>query len=123
MAPGWKKLVPPTTEVSWSRVSSSFLHHASYQNGIHHGIEGFFATPNGSYLDTTMVLSAPSLKVSAFAQRGNTEPANCGKELSNVRVPFHMICTPMQTSRNEESLTITFIPAGPMATARRSAKA
>ncbi len=47
----------------------------------------------------------------------------CGRERSNWLTPFHTICTPMQTSRNEVSLTITLVPVGPSTVARRSAKA
>jgi len=43
------------------------------------------------------------------------------KLFSSVLAPFHRICTPMHTSRNDESRKITFIPVGPTAAASRSA--
>ena len=35
--------------------------------------------------------------------------------------PFQKICTPMQTSRNDDNRKITFIPLGPTAAASRDA--
>jgi hypothetical protein len=40
---------------------------------------------------------------------------------ANALIPFQAICTPMQTSRNDESCMITNIAVGPKIRANRSA--
>jgi hypothetical protein len=47
--------------------------------------------------------------------------ATSGIEEMSARRPFHKICTPMQTSRNEDKRTMTVMPVGPRMRARRSA--
>ena len=49
--------------------------------------------------------------------------ANTGNERSSVDNPFQKICTPIQTSRNDDSLMITLIAVAPNAAASRSANA
>ena len=45
------------------------------------------------------------------------------KECTRALTPFHMICTPMQTRRNDESRRVMIMPLSPMTAAMRSAKA
>lgn len=47
---------------------------------------------------------------------------NEARELSNWLAPFHRICTPIHTSRNADSLMITFMPVGPIVAPNRFAK-
>jgi len=58
-----------------------------------------------------------------FTQWEIAGPAILSSDASNWLAPFHTICTPMHTRRNDESFTITFIPVGPITTANRSANA
>src|SRR5260370_23191538 len=46
-----------------------------------------------------------------------------GTDASSALTPFHRICTPMQTSRNEESRRITLMAVAPRSCAIRSANA
>src|SRR5260370_20912980 len=41
---------------------------------------------------------------------------------SNALIPFHAICTPMQTRKNDDNCVITVIPVAPRIRASRSAK-
>jgi len=38
---------------------------------------------------------------------------------TSALTPFHKICTPIHTSKNEDNRKITFIPFGPIAAANR----
>ncbi len=58
---------------------------------------------------------------SAFRRRA--QRTCTGTELNNALAPFHRICTPMHTSRNEDSCIITVIPVVPRIRASRSANA
>jgi len=64
--------------------------------------------------------SPPQADQESLCASSGKEPPYAFSVFTSALTPFHKICTPIHTNKNEDNRRITFIPLGPTAAANRA---
>lgn len=116
--PGWR------TKTRRRALSNAHLD-ATQPSGYPHSSKPGKRIPSGKVIAGCASEGRPRRRRTRSVATGSGPPAQCtckGSELSRALAPFHRICTPMHTSRNDVSCRMTVIPVLPRICPSRSAK-